>query len=138
MQASVVRQELRRLARRYPFEWRARLANEVERQTFHMGLVGSELAPAGAVADIGGGTGLFSAGCAALGMSATLIDDFADPVNEARTDELLDLHRSVGVKIDVRDVVRDRLGPRPGRSMSSPPSTAWSTGTAHQNACSRR
>ncbi|MGC4783720.1 class I SAM-dependent methyltransferase [Micromonospora zamorensis] len=113
MQASVVRQELQRLARRYPFEWRARLEYEVERQTFHIGLV-ADLAPAGAVADIGGGTGLFSAGCAALGMSATLIDDFADPVNEACTDELLDLHRSVGVKIDVRDVVRDGLGLAPG------------------------
>ncbi|WP_165942586.1 bifunctional 2-polyprenyl-6-hydroxyphenol methylase/3-demethylubiquinol 3-O-methyltransferase UbiG [Micromonospora sp. KC721] len=104
-----IRGELERLASRYPPQWRRQMAYEVQRQTFHVGLVAS-LAPGGVLADVGGGTGMFSVGCAAVGMSATLIDDFADPSNESGTDELLDLHRSVGVKIEVRDVVRDGLG----------------------------
>lgn len=79
------------------------------RQVFHINTV-LNLAPGGSIADIGGGIGLFSAGCASLGFEATLIDDFADPVNATYGDEALDLHRSVGVKIESRDVIRDGLG----------------------------
>lgn len=99
---------LRELATKCPPGLRELTIRDIKRQTFHVHTV-SQLAPHGSIADIGGGIGLFSAACAAVGMSPTLIDDFADSGYEVYGDEALALHRAVGVKIDNRDV-RDGLG----------------------------
>jgi SAM-dependent methyltransferase len=56
--------------------------------------------------DLGGGVGLFSVGCAALGMRrVVLVDDFNDEVNQATGSGILDLHRSMGIEVHSRDVV---------------------------------
>src|SRR5262245_43239605 len=58
------------------------------------------------VCDIGGGIGLFSAGCAAYGTKRTvLIDDFDDSVNHRVGASALDLHKKLGVEVIARDVV---------------------------------
>lgn len=100
---------LTNLAERYPAGLRPYAVRELARQEFHVSLAHS-LAPGGVVADVGGGMGMFSLGCAAIDMTAILIDDFADPSNEQYGDTPLDLHRSHGVKIDSRDVITDGLG----------------------------
>ena len=100
------------LVTRYPEGLRPSQVSDLARQVFHVSTVRS-LVPGGAVADIGGGMGIFSAGCAALGMDATLIDDFSDPANEQHGETPLDVHRSLGVKIECRDVIADGLGAAP-------------------------
>lgn len=58
------------------------------------------------VMDLGGGVGLFSVGCAAMGMRrVVLVDDFNDEVNQATGSSILDLHRSLGIEVHSRDVV---------------------------------
>ncbi|WKU05078.1 bifunctional 2-polyprenyl-6-hydroxyphenol methylase/3-demethylubiquinol 3-O-methyltransferase UbiG [Micromonospora sp. HUAS LYJ1] len=104
-----IRNSLERLALSYPPGRRQGLRREIDRQAFQIGLV-HRLAPGGSIADIGGGTGLFSVGCAAVGMTAVLIDDFADPANRTSGDEALHVHRTNGVKIETRDVITDGLG----------------------------
>ena len=50
--------------------------------------------------------GLLSAGCAAYGLKRTvLVDDFDDSINRQVGASILDLHRSLGVEVVVRDVV---------------------------------
>lgn len=56
--------------------------------------------------DLGGGVGLFSVGCAALGMRrVVLVDDFKDEVNQTTGSSILELHRSLGIEVHSRDVV---------------------------------
>jgi SAM-dependent methyltransferase len=67
----------------------ARIASHVERI----------LLPGASVADLGGGIGLFSPSCAALGMQAWLVDDFCDPVSRAFGLDEIGVHRSLGVRV---------------------------------------
>ena len=99
---------LNQIASEYPVGLRDAASQDVRRQTFHVTTV-SQLAPGGSVADIGGGLGLFSVGCAAVGLNATLIDDFADPVNVLHGDSALKIHQEFGVTILRRDVIREGL-----------------------------
>jgi SAM-dependent methyltransferase len=80
---------------------------ELERVQFQISLA---YRPGARVCDVGGGLGLFSLGCAALGMQAVLVDDFADPVNEEEGDGSLALHRELGVEVVKRDAVHEGLG----------------------------
>ena len=96
---------LHRIALRYPQELVATQLSDVKRIAFHIRLVRDHISPRGSLCDIGGGIGLFSVGCAALGMNVTLIDDFADEVNERYGPSILDLHREYGVKIAVSNVL---------------------------------
>jgi 2-polyprenyl-3-methyl-5-hydroxy-6-metoxy-1,4-benzoquinol methylase len=58
------------------------------------------------ICDIGGGIGLFSLGCAALGLRRTvLVDDFNDAVNHQLGDSILDIHRRYGIEVVSRDVI---------------------------------
>jgi len=104
------RGEIARQAASYPAKLIAAVNADVERQIFHVGTVQRLTGNHGTVADIGGGVGLFSVGCAAIGLHAILVDDFADPVNELHGDEALRPHRDVGVGIVRRDVIADGLG----------------------------
>ena len=64
-----------------------------------------------AIVDIGGGIGLFSLGCAALGFRRViLVDDFMDSINLKVGDKILDIHRRYGVEVVSRDVIRNGLG----------------------------
>jgi SAM-dependent methyltransferase len=58
------------------------------------------------ICDLGGGVGLFSVGCAALGLKRTvLVDDFGDSVSHRAGPSILDLHRRYRVEVVSRDVV---------------------------------
>jgi SAM-dependent methyltransferase len=100
-----VREVLAAIARRYPPGLVPVQLADIERTAFHIGLAGP--APGRAVCDLGGGVGLFSVGCAAVGMRAILVDDFRDPVNLEVGPEVLELHRSYGVEVQSRDLIED-------------------------------
>ncbi len=97
---------LQSIAKQYPPEQVEEQLQDVERIAFHIGLVVSRKGHNSRICDIGGGIGLFSAGCAAIGMEAILVDDFGDPVNRRLGEPVLDLHRSYGVRIESRDVIK--------------------------------
>jgi SAM-dependent methyltransferase len=81
--------------------------NDLNRIAFHVELVRQAAGETPDICDIGGGIGLFSTGCAALGMRVTLVDDFQDLVNHRSGPGALSLHRELGVTVDSRDVIRD-------------------------------
>ncbi|GIW56236.1 MAG: hypothetical protein KatS3mg082_2640 [Nitrospiraceae bacterium] len=104
------------LARRYPPPLRAAQERDTRRIAFHVRLVLDSLAGNGkslrecSVMDVGGGIGMLSLACRAAGIGRViLVDDFADPVNEEVGDEVLALHKSAGVEVAKRDVLRDGL-----------------------------
>lgn len=104
-----IRTTLRQIANEYPAgEVQNQLA-DVERIAFHVLTVGEAIGFKGSVCDVGGGLGLFSVGCAAVGMTAILLDDFKDAANQPVAEAVLQVHRRHGVTISQRDVVRDGL-----------------------------
>jgi SAM-dependent methyltransferase len=92
-----------RLASRSPEPLRTRQLGDIERIAFH---VEQSYLPGGAIADLGGGLGLFTPACAALGMEAFLVDDFADAINADHPIEEMPAHRETGVRIVKSDVNR--------------------------------
>src|SRR5262245_5994815 len=101
---------LRGLADQYPEELAPIERQGVERIAFNIGLVFDAVRHRPrediSVADLGGGLGTFSVGCAALGVKrSVLIDDFNDAVNHRTGSSVLDLHRRHGVEVISRDVV---------------------------------
>ncbi len=109
MPSTNVKEILRSLALQYPTTLVAAQLRDIPRITFHIESVQRRLGSGASIADVGGGIGLFSLGCAAIGMKATLVDDFRDPVNNEFGDAALDLHRRVGVTIHSCDVVKDGI-----------------------------
>jgi len=105
----VIKDLLTSLAREYPEELVEIQLNDVARVAFHIGLVLDRQGADVSVVDIGGGIGLFSAGCAAAGMKTTLIDDFQDEVNTRLGESVFEIHRAHGVEVISRDVVEDSL-----------------------------
>jgi len=87
---------VRALARRYPASLRAAQLADSTRIASHVERI---LCPGANVADLGGGLGLFSPSCAALGMQTWLVDDFADPVNRTVDLDDIGLHRPLGVRV---------------------------------------
>jgi SAM-dependent methyltransferase len=81
---------------RYPESLQAALPGEIDRVVFH---VERSFVPGGAIADLGGGLGLFASVCAALGMDAFLIDNFCNPVNAKHPIEEMPAHTQVGLQI---------------------------------------
>jgi SAM-dependent methyltransferase len=119
MELSEICLTLKRLASRYPEPLREDQLRDVSRIAFHIKLVIDEtghLSPAKLeIADLGGGIGLFSLGCAALGFKRiVLVDDFDDEVNHSVGDSILELHRSLGVEVVNRDVVDRGIEDIPG------------------------
>ncbi|MCP9456542.1 MAG: class I SAM-dependent methyltransferase [Nitrospira sp.] len=100
----------------YPPHLRAAQERDVPRQAYHARLLFDYLERVGktpgncTVMDIGGGVGMFTLLCRALGWGrVVLIDDFRDPVNEELGDGILDIHRQAGVEVITRDVIKDGL-----------------------------
>ena len=56
----------------YYLRWR------IKQTAFHISIIVSILGNKATICDIGGGWGMFLAGCSAIGMSSILIDDFGD------------------------------------------------------------
>lgn len=98
---------LESLAHRYPAPLVKGQLEDIPRIAFHIELVANltgRTAPT--IVDVGGGIGLFTPGCAALGMATTLVDDFGDTVNLSDSGtSALALHRDLGVIIESRDVM---------------------------------
>jgi len=105
---------LRNVANQYPKDMVDVEVRDIPRISFNIGIVLDAAKPKLhnelEICDLGGGVGMFSAGCAAYGMKrAVLIDDFDDPVNHRVGDSILDLHRSLGVEVIARDVVENGI-----------------------------
>jgi SAM-dependent methyltransferase len=88
-------------ARAYPDGLIRRELDDVPRIAFHISLILRRMGGDVRICDLGGGIGLFSVGCAAVGMSSILVDDFRDEVNT----EFEAVPRTVHKKYNV-DVVR--------------------------------
>lgn len=101
-----LREKLRWLASQYSGELRNALLPRIQ---FHIELVQKltgKTKPT--IADIGGGVGLFSVGCASVGMTVTLVDDFLDDVNLSQSGrDALELHRKLGVEVKRQDASKD-------------------------------
>ena len=102
------------LARSYPPELVPHQLADVPRIAHHVEAVIARCGPAARVCDVGGGIGMFTPACADAGMEVTLVDDFADPVNDRVGDAVLDLHRARGVEVVRRDVIEEGLELDPG------------------------
>lgn len=100
---------LRNLARQFPARMIDSQLQDIDRIAFNMQIVIDRKGTNITLADIGGGIGLYSVGCAEAGIRAILVDDFQDASNRPIAEEVLKLHRSKGVEIISRDVVRDSL-----------------------------
>jgi SAM-dependent methyltransferase len=101
---SAIAARLRQIVADYPAALQAAQSGDVARIAFHLSLL-SGLPEGARVADVGGGVGLFSPGAQALGLNATLVDDFRDAVNLEHGETALQAHRKAGVQVIPRDVV---------------------------------
>lgn len=79
------------------------------RHAFHLDLVVSSLGKNIAICDIGGGWGVFSAGCALLGMKSILIDDFRDEGFFMPSDRRHEMPKVYGFETVNRDVIHDGI-----------------------------
>lgn len=102
---------LREVAREYPDALREGQLSDIPRIAFNISLACKDLDLRNAsICDLGGGVGLFSVGCAAMGFKrVVLIDDFGDAVYQTVGDSIFELHRRYGVEIISRDVIRDGI-----------------------------
>lgn len=107
-----IRVRLEGLARAYPPEMVAEQLTDSARVAFNIWLALDGRSPETvSICDIGGGIGLFSIGCKALGCRrVVLIDDFRDEINTSKGDGILALHKRHGVEVHSRDVIADGLG----------------------------
>jgi SAM-dependent methyltransferase len=112
--SGTIAETLQSLARRYPAPLVQGQLEGIPRNAFHVALVKKLVAHENPViADIGGGICLFSPGCAAAGMTVTLVDDFRDQVNRSDPgSSALSLHRELGVTVVAQDVTLGLTLPR--------------------------
>jgi 2-polyprenyl-3-methyl-5-hydroxy-6-metoxy-1,4-benzoquinol methylase len=100
---------LRRLASEYPESQAVVQLNDIERIAFHIQLVLEHKGRTATICDIGGGVGMFSVACAAMGMTSLLVDDFRDEINLKMGESALDLHKHYGVQVISKDVLREDI-----------------------------
>jgi 2-polyprenyl-3-methyl-5-hydroxy-6-metoxy-1,4-benzoquinol methylase len=101
------------IAEKYPSEIAGLQHQDVPRIAFNIELVLSRRGSHCRICDLGGGIGLFSIGCAAIGMEATLVDDFRDSIADDLQERTLNLHRSYGVTVMSRDLIRNDIDLHP-------------------------
>lgn len=107
---STIPDALAAIAHRYPGEQVNHQLADIPRITDYIRHVTQEVGGGARVCDIGGGTGLFSPGCAHLGFHCTLVDDFRDPINVRDGLAVLDVvHRPLGVKVINRNVIDEGI-----------------------------
>lgn len=104
-----IKETLKSIALKYPTALVDEQLKDIERIAFHIQLVLDRKGAQVTVCDLGGGVGLFSVGCAALGMKSILVDDFLDEINLNHGESVLDIHRSYGVEVVSSNVVKDGL-----------------------------
>ena len=119
-------EDLEMLARSFPPELVESQLEDMIRVGFQVDLVLQRKGTDISICDIGSGVGLFPAACAQAGMRVTMMDDFASPyadeasaravpdapdsVNFTDVDEILKLHRGMGVNVEKRDPLADGFG----------------------------
>jgi SAM-dependent methyltransferase len=105
---------LRGVADEYPPELRGGQRDDIRRIAYNIALSVGDRPKGSTIADIGGGLGLFSVGCAAFGMRSILVDDFRDPGNIQIARDVLAIHRRHGVTVRECDVIADGVDLAPG------------------------
>jgi SAM-dependent methyltransferase len=105
---------LRSVAQQYPEALRPGQLLDLPRAAFHIRLIHERTGNNAALCDLGGGIGIFAPGCAAVGMRVTLVDDFADPVNQKYADIPFTLHPRLGVTVVSRDIIESPPDFAPG------------------------
>ncbi len=96
---------LKNCAREYPEELIGRELFDVPRIAFNISLVLQRTVGDVRICDLGGGIGLFSVGCAAVGMSSILVDDFRDDVNTEFEAVPRTVHKKHNVEVVSTDVI---------------------------------
>jgi SAM-dependent methyltransferase len=109
LERSRITEALSAVALQYPRELVAGQLSDIPRIAFNIGLVAARSEPDARVCDLGGGIGLFSVGCAALGMQSTLVDDFNDGVNREFGEVPRLVHERYRVRVVSADVLGDSL-----------------------------
>ncbi len=84
------------------------------RIAFELALVPHRAGEAIRICDVGGGLGLFSVACAALGWNSVLIDDFGKSAHEQYDESCFAPHRRHGVEVMRLDILEDNLPLAPG------------------------
>lgn len=116
MQRVPLQKVLSEVVAQYPAQLRAAQERDIPRQSYQARILIDCLERSGktpencAVMDIGGGIGMFTPLCRALGFGrVVLIDDFSDPVNEEIGDGILEIHRRAGIEVVTCDVIKEGL-----------------------------
>lgn len=112
---------LSEIVAQYPAQLRASQERDIPRQAYQARLLIDRMGRSGkdprscAVMDIGGGIGMFTPLCRALGFGrAVLLDDFRDPVNQEIGNGILEIHRRYGVEVVTCDIIEEGLPPALG------------------------
>lgn len=110
LKQSGLRELLTSIAHEYPEDLVPGQLRDITRITYHIRTALESVTPKAPgeieLCDLGGGIGLFSVGCASLGLKRTVLaDDFGDSVNDRFGSSVLALHRKLGVEVVSRDVV---------------------------------
>lgn len=100
---------LESIATKYPSDLVNDQIKDIPRIAFHINLILSRKGANITLCDIGGGIGLFSVGCAALGMNVTLIDDFNDSINKRIGNSIFEIHKDYNINIISTDVIANWL-----------------------------
>lgn len=100
---------LRSTAERY-LEAAPTQLKDIPRIGFHIKLVADAVGRRARVLDLGGGMGMFTPGSADVGMQATVVDDFSDPVNLRQGLTVLEaVHQKAGVTVVQRDIIDEGI-----------------------------
>lgn len=104
MNRAEIRDAVSDLARQYPPSLVDEQAADIDRISDHISMVADRVGTNVELLDLCGGIGLFSVGCAAVGMRVTLIDDFGDSNNRPIAQETLRIHQKLRVRVLAGDV----------------------------------
>lgn len=106
-----IKEVLNTVAREYPDNLVAEQIKSIPRIAFNIGLaIGNRDPLRLRVCDIGGGIGIFSVGCAAIGFKeVVLCDDFQDRINKTAGDSIFQIHQRYSINIIAADVIKEGL-----------------------------
>lgn len=111
MQIKKIKEILAAVALEYPDNLVPAQIKDIPRIAFNISLSLGNRSPSDLrVCDIGGGIGMFSIGCAALGFKEVILcDDFQDYINKTLGDSIFHIHRKYNVRVVTGDVIKEGL-----------------------------
>lgn len=113
MNRARIREAVADLARQYPPSLVDEQVADIDRIADHIALVADRVGTSVELLDLCGGIGLFSVGCAAVGMRVTLVDDFGDSNNRPIARETLRIHEKLRVRVLAGDVATSQFDVAP-------------------------